>query len=313
MTQAAKIRIAVYFGALAYPIALIWTLVALRSPAIDSVSFYLCAFILLFFIAVARWDIVGYGLHFILLLLLLGIAYKRGGWLPSVLVIAMFLFVQALLRRSGRGNPIELSFPLAGGTYLVAHGGNLRLLNHHRVSKSQAYALDIVQLNWLGMRAAGICPRRLAKYRILGDVLYSPCNGTVTAVVNDVADLLPGEMDKKHVAGNYIVIQLHDAEIYIGLTHLMQGSVKVKPGERVSMGQALARVGNSGNTSEPHLHIHAKRSGDPKSMLDGAAVPMRFGGRWLIRNSIVRNVVELPGGTELKVEEQRRSGQPPTV
>ena len=71
MTQTAKIRIAVYFGGLAYPIALIWTLVALRSAAIDSVSFYLCALILLFFIAVARWDMVGYGLQFILLLLLL--------------------------------------------------------------------------------------------------------------------------------------------------------------------------------------------------------------------------------------------------
>jgi len=313
MTQAAKIRIAVYFGALAYPIALVWTLVALRSPAIDSFSFYLCAFIFLFFMAIARWDMVGYGLQFILLALLLGIAYERGEWLPSVLVIAMFLFVQAVFQRSGRENPIELSFPLAGGTYFVAHGGNLRLLNHHRVSKSQAYALDIVQLNWLGMRAAGIYPQRLAKYRIFGDVLYSPCEGTVTAVANDLPDLLPGEMDKKHVAGNHIVIQLHEAEIYIGLAHLMQSSVNVKPGERVSVGQALARVGNSGNTSEPHLHIHAKRGGDPKSMLDGAGVPMRFGGRWLTRNSIMRNVVELPGRTDLMVEEQRRSGQPSTV
>jgi murein DD-endopeptidase MepM/ murein hydrolase activator NlpD len=94
-------------------------------------------------------------------------------------------------------------------------------------------------------------------------------------------------MDKKNVAGNHIVIRCDDSEVYVGLAHLMQGSVLVKAGDRVTVGQALARVGNSGNTSEPHLHIHAKRGGEPESMLD-EGVPMRFGGRWLIRNSVIR-------------------------
>jgi murein DD-endopeptidase MepM/ murein hydrolase activator NlpD len=74
----------------------------------------------------------------------------------------------------------------------------------------------------------------------------------------------------------------------VGMAHLMQGSVLVKIGDRVTAGQTLARVGNSGNTSEPHLHIHAKHGGRPESMLDGEGVPIRFGGRWLIRNSLIR-------------------------
>jgi murein DD-endopeptidase MepM/ murein hydrolase activator NlpD len=74
----------------------------------------------------------------------------------------------------------------------------------------------------------------------------------------------------------------------MGMAHLMQGSVLVKTGDRVIVGQTLARVGNSGNTREPYLHIHAKCGGKPESMLDGEGVPIWFDGRWLIRNSLIR-------------------------
>ena len=290
MTQANRIRVAVYLAAVVYVLAPLWILITARSPATDSVTFYSCVVIFLCFIVVARWDIVGCGLRFGFLLILLMIAYKRGGWLPPAIVLALLLFVELWLQGSSKEKPTQLSFPLAGGTYYVAHGGSLRLLNHHRVSKSQAYALDIVRLNSIGMRAVGVYPKRLDRYRIFGDLLYSPCSGVVTTVVTDLPDLLPGEMDKKHIAGNHVVIQLDGKEIYIGLAHLMQGSVTVKAGERVSTGQPIGRVGNSGNTTEPHLHIHAKRGGNPTSMLGGAGVPMRFGRSPLIRNSIVRHV-----------------------
>lgn len=254
-----------------------------------SASFIVCAAILLFFLVASRWDIVGYWLQYIFLLALLILACRKGGWLPLALSLGFFLALEFFSRQSGRSAPLELSFPLSAGNYYVAHGGNFKLLNHHRGSKSQSYALDVVQLNVLGMRAAGIYPTRLQKYKIFRDVVLSPCAGMVTSVVNDLPDLPPGEMDKKNVAGNHIVIRYDDSEVYVGLAHLMQGSVLVKAGDRVTVGQALARVGNSGNTSEPHLHIHAKRGGKPESMLDGEGVPMRFGGRWLIRNSVVRN------------------------
>ena len=81
------------------------------------------------------------------------------------------------------------------------------------------------------------------------------------AVANDLPDLPPAEADDHHPAGNHVVIRLDDSDIYIGLAHLQQGTVAVHPGDRVQAGQVLGRVGTSGRTSEPHLHVHAKRGG----------------------------------------------------
>jgi murein DD-endopeptidase MepM/ murein hydrolase activator NlpD len=61
---------------------------------------------------------------------------------------------------------------------------------------------------------------------------------------------------------------------------MQQGSVAVAEGDVVREGQLLGTVGNSGNTSEPHLHIHAEK--------DGEGVPIRFGGRFLVRNNLMR-------------------------
>ncbi|MGE7916039.1 M23 family metallopeptidase [Lysinibacillus xylanilyticus] len=54
----------------------------------------------------------------------------------------------------------------------------------------------------------------------------------------------------------------------------------VEKGEKVTTGQILGKVGNSGNTSEPHLHIHAEKN--------GKGVPITFNDRFLVRNSLVR-------------------------
>ena len=253
-----------------------------------SAGFIICATLLVFFLVISRWDIVGYWLQYIFLAALLILAWHRGGWLLFGFSVLFLLAIELFFRQSGRSAPLELSFPLSAGTYYVAHGGSFKILNHHRGSKSQSCALDIVQLNGFGMRAAGIYPQRLQNYKIFGDVVLSPCAGTVTSVLDELPNLPLGEMDRKNVTGNHIVIRSDDSEVYVGLAHLMQGSILVKVGDRVTVGQALACVGNSGNTSEPHLHIHAKRGGRLESMLDGEGVPMRFGGRWLIRNSIVR-------------------------
>src|SRR5207245_828660 len=101
----------------------------------------------------------------------------------------------------------------------------------------------------------------------------------------------PGEMDRTNVAGNFVLIQADGTEAYVVVAHLMQGTVVVRRGDHVSVGQRLGMVGNSGNTSEPHVHIHAKRGGKPDSVVDGEGVRMRFGGRWLVRNSLVRCVI----------------------
>jgi hypothetical protein len=76
-------------------------------------------------------------------------------------------------------------------------------------------------------------------------------------------------------------------DVNLLLAHLQNGSVAVKIGHRISAGQLIGKVGNSGNTSEPHLHIHAQKQVTKGSGSTWAPVPIRFGSRWLVRNSVV--------------------------
>lgn len=174
--------------------------------------------------------------------------------------------------------PIALAFPLHGGVYLVAHGGSTGPSNMYNPHPAQRYAVDVVKLNGAGMRARGLYPRELARYAIFGAEVLSPCNGTVMAAADGLPDQTPGTLDPKHLAGNHVVVRCGDADVT--LAHMQKGSVRVQPGAVVKAGQVLGRVGNSGQSSEPHLHVHAERG--------GKAVPARFDGEWLVRNDIVR-------------------------
>jgi murein DD-endopeptidase MepM/ murein hydrolase activator NlpD len=71
------------------------------------------------------------------------------------------------------------------------------------------------------------------------------------------------------------------------MAHLKPGSIEVAPGDAVSMPARLGAVGNSGNTDEPHLHIHAARGTVAGRALShtGEPMAMRFDGRCLTRNA----------------------------
>ncbi|WP_210183628.1 peptidoglycan DD-metalloendopeptidase family protein [Microvirga guangxiensis] len=71
------------------------------------------------------------------------------------------------------------------------------------------------------------------------------------------------------------------------LAHMRAGSVRLKPGDDIKTGDEIGAVGNSGNTGEPHLHIHAQRPGPADAPLSGDGVPIRFGGRFTARNDVV--------------------------
>jgi murein DD-endopeptidase MepM/ murein hydrolase activator NlpD len=74
------------------------------------------------------------------------------------------------------------------------------------------------------------------------------------------------------VLGNHVVLDLGGG-VYAVLAHLRRGSVRVRPGDRVATGQQLAECGNSGNSSEPHLHFQLM---DHPSVLLAAGLPLRF-------------------------------------
>jgi murein DD-endopeptidase MepM/ murein hydrolase activator NlpD len=106
----------------------------------------------------------------------------------------------------------------------------------------------------------------------------------VLVAVDGLADLAPPRRDAENLAGNHVVLDCLGAKVV--LAHLGEGSVSVSPGQLVSTQTRLGQVGNSGNTSEPHLHLHVERGGAPNAILDGKGVPFTLDGRYLVRGSV---------------------------
>lgn len=153
---------------------------------------------------------------------------------------------------------VVLSSPFRGEWY-VAHAGRSALINNHFPLRSQRHAMDI------GMPPKGGVEGRdsltLKTHPAFGQTLYAPRAGRVVKVVNDRPDVELGETDLDQIVGNYVVIDIGEGR-YILMAHLMQKSTLVEPGDEVRSGQAIARCGNSGNTSEPHLHLQVQSDAD---------------------------------------------------
>jgi len=179
---------------------------------------------------------------------------------------------------------VDLASPLRE-THIVLNGGVSPFTNGHFRVRPQSYALDILGVNAFGARASLFgSSQNLESYVIYGEPVYSPCDGKVSAIVDDLPDHIPPARDTDNPAGNHVLIECGDIEILIA--HLQSHSVQVSQGDIVATGDQLGQVGNSGNTSEPHLHIHAEKGGEPGVILDGSSVPITIEGRFLVRNSV---------------------------
>ena len=255
-----------------------------------------------FIAVVGRWDFLSASLATVLPLVFLasaGLAYLRirnRPWNRSASVmrthgftLAMAVFFLALAARalSGYGYrdiAVDLAFPLASGEYYIGQGGSTTSINYHHTDQSQRYALDIVALNRFGARAAGLMPRDLADYFVYDRPVHSPCTGVAIATHDGIDDNPISQTNTGEPAGNHIILACGSARVL--LAHLRKGTIAVKGGEIVTQGEMLGRVGNSGNSSEPHLHMHAYFGGT-FDYNAGEGVPMTFGGRFLVRGSTV--------------------------
>ena len=185
---------------------------------------------------------------------------------------------------------VELEFPLDGGHFYVAHGGSTQAVNHHVGVDAQRYALDIVELDNLGIRARWILPEDLEAYKIWGATLRAPCGGEVVDVEAERRDLPPTVLDEDRPMGNFVSIYCEDVDATVVMAHLQQESVAVDIGEDVEVGDSVGEVGNSGNTTEPHLHLHAVEGRvDDRDRLgwEATGVAMELDGRFLVRTDRV--------------------------
>jgi len=224
-----------------------------------------------------------------------------GGRILAIVVAAAVaavtgLVVHALAGRRVPGVAVDLAPPLRGGPFLVANGGANSLISAHvmtladepryRPWRGQSYGVDLVRLGAGGVSGRGIASADPAAYAIFGDTVYSPCAGRIVVSVDGLRDLPVPEMDRAHMAGNHVILECGAA--WVLLAHLRAGSVRVAQGEEVAIGQAVGQVGNTGNSSEPHLHLHAQKPGTASAPLGGEPIPMTLGGRYLVRGQRVR-------------------------
>ncbi len=228
---------------------------------------------------------------------------RPGGrqWMGLFLSGLLFVLSAAGLLQAYRAhqipeNPLSLTFPLRGDDFYVASGGSRALMNPHmKVGapdlhewRGQLWGLDIVQLFPSGNRAAGLYPTALDRYAIFDTPVYGPCAGTVEAMEEDLPDLTPPARDTTRKAGNYVLLRCAP-DAYVLLAHLKQESLLVQPGDTVTTDTRLGRVGNSGNSWEPHLHVSAQSSVGETTILDAEPRAMTFNGTFPVRNDMYRS------------------------
>ena len=154
-------------------------------------------------------------------------------------------------------NTTPLALPLKG-TWHVYWGGDTKALNQHHGVPCQHFAFDFLVTDDKGKTFRGEGNAN-EDYYAFGRLILAPADGVVTDVIRGVRDNTPSSMNPYSALGNAVFIQHGKHEVSV-LAHLKQGSIKVKVGDKVTRGQELGLCGNSGNSSEPHLHYHLQNT-----------------------------------------------------
>ena len=214
------------------------------------------------------------------------------GILGMIAVIgAIVLLIPVFQGRAAPAGAVDLAMPLGPGTFLVTSGGTTNPINAHlftlnlertRAFRGQSYAVDIIGIDPLGLRATGISPTNPADYVIYGTPVLAPCDGAVALVTDGVADMPVPQMDRDNMTGNSIMLDCGGN--FVLLAHLAPGSISVQQGQTVVVGQQIGQVGNSGNTGEPHLHVHVQNALPTENPISADPVWFTINGRFLVRN-----------------------------
>ena len=163
----------------------------------------------------------------------------------------------------------KLELPFNNSWYVVWGGRNLTN-NYHGSLNDQRFAIDVVQIeNGSTFTENG---SQNEHYYCYGDTLFAPAYGQIVEMKNSVAENIPGNTNKNELFGNYVIID-HGNDEYSVLAHMITNSIIVNLGDTISKGQPVGLCGNSGNSTEPHLHYHLQNQ---PSIGYGEGLPAEF-------------------------------------
>jgi len=156
-------------------------------------------------------------------------------------------------------NITKLQLPF-DGEWTVVWGGDTKELNYHVENEAQKNAFDMVTKDEKGnsFKTDGITNE---DYYAFGKELIAPCDGEIVLVVDGIKDNKPGELNPMYAPGNTVIIKTDNNE-YLFFAHFKQNTIRVKQGQNVKQGELLGLCGNSGYSSEPHLHFHIQNIED---------------------------------------------------
>jgi hypothetical protein len=176
-------------------------------------------------------------------------------------------------------NPVLLGPPLIGKGYLAADGccdtiRHVRALLplNGRFALAQRFAIDWEQVDDQNRLVKGDI-NKVENYTIFGKDVIAVADGTVVATRTDLPEQPPGKLPDNlpidQADGNFVVLDIGNGAFAL-YAHMQPGSVKVARGAKVKVGDLLGKVGNTGNTSAPHLHFHVM---DGPSPLQSNGIP----------------------------------------
>ncbi len=182
-----------------------------------------------------------------------------------------------------RREAVVLAPPLRGPGWVVANGCCSEFTAHRGTvlpvngapHVAERFAIDFVQIDPLGRLFEGPLDQ-LSSYAYFGDEVHSSTAGKVVGVVDNIPNTpaggFPPSITAERAGGNHVVVAFGGGH-YAFYAHLQPGTVRVKVGQKVKVGQVLGLLGNSGNSNAPHLHFHVMNSPHP---LASNGMPYRF-------------------------------------
>jgi hypothetical protein len=145
-------------------------------------------------------------------------------------------------------------------TWNVFWGGDTKEQNYHVANEAQKNAFDFLIKDKLG-KSYKTDGKTNEDFYAFGMEVLAPCNGEIVLVIDGIKENIPGEMNSFDLGGNTIILKTANNE-YLVFCHLKHKSIKVTEGQKITAGESLGLCGNTGHSSEPHLHFHIQNVED---------------------------------------------------